>query len=74
MWAHFRGLTPVLACGAKVHYIVGKSTFYSVLLSTEKLYAEILREVGFTKVECRAIRKRNSKKELIEFDVTAVWP
>jgi len=74
MWAHFRGLTPVLAHGADIHYIVGNSTFYSVLLPTEKLYAEMLRKLEFTNIECKAIRKRNSKKELIEFDVTAVWP
>jgi hypothetical protein len=74
MWVHFRGLTPVLASGAEVHYIVGNSTFYGVLLPVEQLYAEMLRELGFTHVECKAIRKRNSKKELIEFDVTAIWP
>jgi hypothetical protein len=74
MWAHFRGLTKVLAPGADVHYIVGNSTFYGVLLPVEQLYAVMMAKVGFRSVECRAIRKRNSKKELIEFDVTAVWP
>jgi hypothetical protein len=74
MWAHFRGLTPVLARGAEIHYIVGNSTFYGVLLPVETLYAEMLRNLGFTNIECKAIRKRNSKKELIEFDVTAIWP
>jgi hypothetical protein len=74
MWVHFRGLKSVLAPGAEIHYIVGNSTFYGVLLPVEKLFAEMLRELSFTNIECRAIRKRNSKKELIEFDVTAVWP
>ena len=73
MWAHFQGLTPILASGAEVHYIVGNSTFYGVLLSVEKIYAEILAQLGFDRIECRPIRKRNSKKELIEFDVTARW-
>lgn len=73
MWAHFRGLTSVLAKNAEVHYIVGNSTFYGSLVSTELLYAEMLEALGFTNVECRPIRKRNSKKELIEFDVTARW-
>jgi hypothetical protein len=73
MWTHFQKLTPVLARGAELHYIVGNSTFYGVLLPVEKLYAEMLCKLGFTNVECKAIRKRNSKKELIEFDVTAVW-
>lgn len=73
MWSHFKSLTPVLANGAKLHYIVGNSTFYGSLLSVELIYAEMLARLGFENVDCRAIRKRNSKKELIEFDVTAQW-
>ena len=73
MWSHFRGLIPVLARGAELHYIVGNSTFYSVLLPVEKLYEEMLRNLGFSNVASRALRKRNSKKELVEFDVTAAW-
>jgi hypothetical protein len=53
--------------------IVGNSTFYGNLISTELVYAEMLAELGFDKIECRAIRKRNSKKELVEFDVIARW-
>jgi hypothetical protein len=33
----------------------------------------MLERVGFHAVMARPIRKRNSKKALIEFDVTAVW-
>lgn len=74
MWAHFSGLRAVLAPGAELHYIVGNSSFYGVLLPTERLYAEMLARLGFTGIECRPLRKRNSKKELVEFDVTARWP
>ncbi len=73
MWAHFQGLIPVLMPGAAVHYIVGNSTFYDTLVSTELLYAEMLTMLGFDAIECRPIRKRNSKRELVEFDVTARW-
>jgi len=73
MWTHFRGLTPVLAPGAEVHYIVGNSTFYSVLVQTELLYSQMLTALGFDAVECRAIRKRNSNKKLVEFDVVGRW-
>ncbi len=73
MWAHFRGLPPLLGSGAELHYIVGNSTFYGSLVSTELLYAEMLAALGFESIECRAIRKRNSKKELVEFDVVAKW-
>lgn len=73
MWSHFQGLTQVLAPRAELHYIVGNSTFYGSLVSTELLYAEMLAALGFTDIECHPIRKRNSKKELIEFDVVARW-
>jgi len=73
MWDHFRRLTPVLNKRAELHYIVGNSTFYGTLVSTELLYTEMLSALGYRKVECRAIRKRNSKKELVEFDVVAQW-
>ncbi len=74
MWEHLKSSTAVLNNGAELHYIVGNSTFYGVLLSVEKLYAAMLSDLGFDKVDCIPIRKRNSKKELFEFDVIARWP
>jgi hypothetical protein len=73
MWLHFQNITDSLAAGASLHYIVGNSTFYGTLLPVEAIYAEMLAALGFTNIECRPIRKRNSKKELIEFDVVARW-
>lgn len=73
MWEHFQGLTHTLARGAEVHYIVGNSTFYGSLVTTEQFYAEMLQALGFDAVQCKPIRKRNSKKELVEFDVTGKW-
>ncbi|MYG40474.1 MAG: hypothetical protein F4201_06645 [Nitrospira sp. SB0677_bin_15] len=73
MWSHFQSLIDVLNDGAKLHYIVGNSTFYSVLVPVERVYAEMLSQLGFSNVKCIPIRKRNSKKELIEFDVRARW-
>ena len=73
MWQHFNSLVPVLSKGSELHYIVGNSTFYGVLLSVERLYVEMLERLGFEDVQYRAIRKRNSKKELFEFDVSARW-
>ena len=71
MEKHFAELRTVLAPRAQVHYIVGNSTFYGQLLSVEKIYAHIMHDVGFKDINIRPIRKRNSKKELIEFDVSA---
>ncbi len=73
MWAHFCELPELLALGAELHYIVGNSTFYGSLVSTERVYAEMLSELGFSRIEYRPIRKRDSKKELIEFDGVAQW-
>lgn len=73
IWKHLNSLVTVLNDGSEIHYIVGNSTFYSVLLPAEKLYAAMLERLGFEGIKCRAIRKRNSKKELFEFDVSARW-
>ena len=73
MWEHLNSLVPVLNDGSEIHYIVGNSTFYGVLLSVERLYTVMLDRLGFEEIDCRAIRKRNSKKELFEFDVSARW-
>ncbi len=71
MWLHFEGLQRILAPNAQLHYIVGNSTFYETLLPVEELYAAMLTELGFINVGIATIRKRNSKKELFEFHITA---
>ena len=73
MSRHFQGLGQVLNPGARVHYIVGNSTFYGVLVPTEQIYSRLMERYGFVDMEIRPIRKRNSKKELVEFDVSATW-
>ena len=71
MWRHFQSLAGLLNHGARVHYIVGNSSFYGILVPVERIYAEMLAQLGFANIRCRPIRKRNSKKELIEFEVSA---
>lgn len=71
MAKHFDGLRSLLSSGARLHYIVGNSMFYGELLPVEQIYANIMHELGFTQINIRPIRKRNSKKALIEFDVSA---
>lgn len=73
MRQHFSELSTVVSPGAEVHYIVGNSMFYGVLVSVEQVYARFLGEMGFSDIKVRPIRKRNSKKALIEFDVSARW-
>jgi len=74
IFAHLSSLSNVLNSKARVHYIIGNSTFYGNLVKVEEIYADMMKKVGFSEIDIRAIRKRNSKKELIEFDVSATWP
>ncbi len=71
---HIQAVRDHLEPGTEVHYIVGNSTFYGNLLPVERLYADLLTASGFEGSKWEVIRKRNSKKELFEFDVTATWP
>lgn len=71
--AHLASLTAVLNKGARVHYIIGNSTFYGTLVRVEDIYADIMGKAGFSEIDIKPIRKRNSKKELVEFDVSATW-
>ncbi|MBF0583325.1 MAG: hypothetical protein HQL80_03710 [Magnetococcales bacterium] len=70
MWYHFSSLSGIMAPKGRVHYIVGNSTFYGNLLPTERLYADMLSTLGFCEIMATPIRKRNSKKELVEYDVS----
>ncbi len=61
----------VVRRGGAVSYVVGNSTFYGVTVPTERWYADLLTAAGFGAASAKTIRKRNSKKELFEFEVTA---
>ena len=71
MWCHIRDALKVISSGGTVHYIVGNSTFYDVVVPVERLFADMLTQAGFRQARITRIRKRNSKKELYEFDVSA---
>jgi len=71
MFMHFCSLKTHLAEDATLHYIVGNSKFYETVIPVEQLYAEMMSSVGFTDVRIERIRKRNSKKELYEYLVSA---
>ncbi|WP_437726032.1 DNA methyltransferase [Sorangium sp. So ce861] len=71
MFLHFQSAARILRPGGSAHYIVGNSTFYGYIVPAEKLYCDQLLKAGFKRAEARAIRKRNSKKELVEFHVIA---
>lgn len=69
-YQHFLSITKILNPNSRVHYVIGNSTFYGVLVPVEILYKDIMLNVGFENVKIEKIRKRNSKKELFEFVVS----
>jgi len=68
---HVRALRRVLAPGARVDYIVGNSKYYDTLVQTQDLYARLFRQNAFHDVGTVVLRKRSSKKELLEYQVRA---
>jgi len=71
MFEHLGAMLPLLRPGATVHYIVGNSIFYGHMVSAEQFLAQQMAAVGLCDVRIVPIRKRNSKKGLVEFHVTA---
>ncbi|MBN2216698.1 MAG: DNA adenine methylase [Pirellulales bacterium] len=71
MWQHFRVVSRVMKPRSELHYVIGNSKFYQCMVHAEIIFAEMLRQTGFEDVEIKQLRKRNSKKELYEFDVIA---
>lgn len=69
MWQHLQGMVKLMKKGGDVHYIVGNSTFYGVLIPVEQVYTDMLKRLGLSSVKANAIRKRNSKRELFEYNV-----
>lgn len=68
---HFKTIKPILASNAKLHYIIGNSTFYGVEVASDIIYMDILRKLGFKNIGSEIVRKRNSKKGLFEYLITA---
>jgi len=74
MIGHCESLFDVVAPGGTIHYIVGNSKFYDVMLPVEHIFASLFESAGFESARVETIRKRTSKKELFEFVVSAQKP
>jgi hypothetical protein len=70
MFVHLGSMLPLLRSGASAHYIVGNSIFYGHMVPAEEYLAQQMAAVGLCDVRVVPIRKRNSKKGLVEFHVT----
>lgn len=68
---HIASIKTALNDNSEIHYVIGNSTFYGIHVPTPELYMESLRSRGFVKVNSRPLRKRNSKRELFEYCVSA---
>lgn len=74
MAKHTEELFIVTAPGGSVHYIIGNSKFYDVLVPAEEILAALFEASGFTNIAIKPIRKRTSKRELYEYIVSAIKP
>lgn len=68
---HICSLKNAVVSGGQVFYIVGNSKFYDTLVPVEHIYAAIFEANGFKNATVSVVRKRNSKKELFEYLVSA---
>jgi DNA modification methylase len=71
MTQHCLALGTLLKPGGSVHYIVGNSKFYDVLVPVERIFASLFRAAGLRSTQIRVLRKRSSKRELFEYLVSA---
>jgi hypothetical protein len=69
MFEHLTSMVELLSHGATLHYIIGNSIFYGHMVAAETYLADQMATVGLHDIQIVPIRKRNSKKGLIEFHV-----
>ena len=74
MLVHVKSLVGGLMPDARLYYVIGNSKFYEWVVPSQDIFASVFRDAGLEDVEIRVIRKRNSKKELFEYLVTAQNP
>ncbi len=74
MSLHFAALKRVLKSGAKLYYVIGNSKFYDTVVPVAEWYAALMRQHGYESVNIDILRKRNSKKELFEYVISAAKP
>jgi DNA modification methylase len=73
IYSHLLNVSNLLKPNAKVNYIVGNSSFYGHFVETQEIIAENMKQVGYTQIKINTIRRRNTKKGLLEYNVKAVW-
>jgi SAM-dependent methyltransferase len=74
MTAHAASLARIVAPGGRLHYVVGNSKFYDVMLPAQEIFAALFEAAGFRDCRITELRKRTSKRELFEYLVEASMP
>lgn len=73
MHLHLSSLRYILQDNAKLHYIVGNSTFFGNTVDTATLLSASMRILGYSDIRSEIIRKRNCNKALYEYCISAKW-
>jgi DNA modification methylase len=73
MHLHLSSLRYILQDKAKLHYIVGNSTFFGNMVDTATLLAASMSLLGYSDIRSEIIRKRNCNKALYEYCISAKW-
>jgi hypothetical protein len=66
-------MSKLLKPNAKINYIVGNSSFYGHFVETQEIIAESMKQIGYKRIDVNTIRRRNTKKGLLEYNVKAYW-
>jgi hypothetical protein len=73
MYSHLLNMSVLLKNNAKVNYIVGNSSFYGYFVETQDIIAECMKQIGYTIIAINTIRRRNTKKGLLEYNIKACF-
>ena len=73
MHLHLSSIRSVLGDGARLHYIVGNSSFFGNMVDTATLLTESMHALGYSHISSEIVRKRNCNKALYEYCISATW-
>ncbi len=71
MKLHLSAIHSGLKSKGKVFYIIGNSNFYGITVPAERIYVDLMKNIGFINADFKIVRKRNCNKQLFEYVVTA---
>lgn len=70
IYKHLKAVFAGLSNKGKVFYIIGNSNFYGISVPSERIYVDLMTQIGFINVGYKIVRKRNCNKHLYEFIIT----